>query len=116
MRCAEVQEMIPAYVGGSEASLSYRRHIGRCPDCSRELARYDDLIGELADMRMAQIEPPPGLRRSLIGIPSMPGRRASVAAHVARNRRVYAGGVALALVGVAGTAAWRNRSRRVATA
>lgn len=116
MRCAEVQEMLPAVVGEQD-SLSVRRHLARCPDCRAELARYESLRSGYAGLTALTSDPPPGLLRSLQAIPSGGRRLTDVRTHVARNQRAYAGGAAAVLgAGVAGAVLWRSRSRRFATA
>jgi hypothetical protein len=116
MNCAEVREALPAHVRDRGSSLSLRRHISSCSRCRAELARYESLLETLAAMPSATVEPPPGLYRSLAAIPAQPGRVQSAAGHVARNRKVYVGGLAVALAGAAGAAMWRSRGRRVLVA
>jgi hypothetical protein len=116
MNCAEVREALPAHVRDGGSSLSLRRHVSSCSGCRAELARYESLLETLAAMPAATVEPPPGLYRSLAAIPSQPGRVQSAAGHVARNRKVYVGGLAVALAGAAGAAVWRGWGRRVLAA
>lgn len=113
MRCEEVREMLPAYAGGPDTTLSVRRHLAKCPACRLEADRYEDLHGSLASLSAQSIVPPPQLLRSLLDIPHGPASRvASVRIHVVRNRNAYAGGLAVAAVGAAGAALWKTRSRR----
>ncbi len=109
MRCAEIKEVLPAYADDPEATLAVRRHLSRCPDCKAELASYDSLLDGLASMREVAVEPLPGLARSLVAIPQASNRIEQLRTHVARNRRAYARGVAVALVGATGAALWRSR-------
>ncbi len=113
MRCEEIREMLPSYAKG-EDSLMVRRHLARCSGCQGELDRYGALSQALASLRTTHVEPPRGLLAALIAIPNEANRLEAVRTHVARNKRTYAG-VAVAIVGAAGAAAWRTR-RRVATA
>ena len=111
MKCAEVKEMLPAYARDkdAQASLGIRRHLARCPDCRGELAHYDALADGLHLLTTVTAEPPPGLERNLVAI-AHDGRRAgAVVDHVRRNRRVYAGGVAAALIGTGATVLVRRR-------
>ena len=109
MRCAEIKEVLPAYADDPEATLAVRRHLSRCPDCKAELASYDSLLDGLADLRYRSVEVPAGLARSLVEIPEAAGRVERLRTHVARNRRAYAGGVAVAVLGATGAALWRSR-------
>ena len=112
MRCEEVREMLPAYAGGPDATLSVRRHLAKCSACRTEAERYDELQSSLSSMRAESIVPPPQLLRSLLDIPSgRTSRVESVRGHVVRNRNAYAGGLAVAALG-AGAAIWKSRSRR----
>ena len=112
MRCEEVREMLPAYAGGPDATLSVRRHLAKCLACRTEADRYEDLQTSLSTMRAESIVPPPQLLRSLLDIPSgRTSRVESVRGHVVRNRNAYAGGLAVAALG-AGAAIWKSRSRR----
>ncbi|MFN2490130.1 MAG: anti-sigma factor [Actinomycetota bacterium] len=123
MKCAEVKEALPAYVKGEYASLALRRHVAGCAGCGAELARYEQLVGALAGLQAAPVEPPPGLLRALSAIPSeatvagsLRDRAEVVKGHVARNRGAYLGGAGVALAGAVGAALWRTRARRFATA
>jgi anti-sigma factor RsiW len=116
MKCAEIREVLPAYADDPEATLAVRRHLSRCPDCKAELAQYDEMLDGLAVMRSVEIAPPPGLDRWLAEIPNTHNRLEQVRDHVARNRTAYAGGVAVAVLGAVGTALWKNRRSRLATA
>jgi hypothetical protein len=91
-----------------------RRHISGCPDCTAELARYDEMLGSLRSMRTEYAAPPPGLVSSLIAIPVNEGRLSHVRSHVVRNRKAYLGGLTIAAVGAAGAAVWRSRARAAA--
>ena len=115
MKCAEVREMLPAYRDESDVSLSLRRHVTRCAECRNELGKYDEVAAHLARLRSQVIDPPPGLKRSLVAIPSGNGRLRDAATHVVRNRRVYAGGLTVAVVG-AGAVLWRSRKQRLVPA
>ena len=115
MKCAEVREMLPAYRDESDVSLSLRRHVTRCLDCRSELAHYEEVAAQLGRMRSQLSAPPPGLKRSLVAIPSGAGRLRDVATHVVRNRRAYAGGLTVAVVG-AGAVLWRSRKQRLVPA
>src|SRR3712207_3411263 len=96
MKCEEIREVLPAYADDPEATLTVRRHLSRCPECKAELARYDELLDGLAAMRSVAIEPPAGLDRWLAEIPNTHNRLEQVREHLARNKRAYAGGVAVA--------------------
>jgi predicted anti-sigma-YlaC factor YlaD len=111
MRCAEVREVLPVSIDGGEVSLAVRRHLAGCAGCRAELASYESLRSSLASLQAVTAEPPPGLERSILAIPSLPNRLETARAHVARNRRVYVGGLAVALAGAAGAAVWRARAR-----
>jgi anti-sigma factor RsiW len=112
MKCAEVQELLPAYVDDKDATLAVRRHLSRCAECRRELEEYGALLGELAAMKQAVVAPPAGLRASLVAIPDGEKPVEKVVTHLSRNRRAYAGGLAVAVVGAAGAALWRSRRMR----
>jgi hypothetical protein len=119
MRCAEVNEGLPGYVRDGYMSLAARRHLSRCPDCRSEMRRYETLLRSLEALRSTTAEPPPELLRALAAIPEvaslghvMRERADALTEHLARHRRVYAGGMAVALAGAAGAALWRSRARR----
>lgn len=116
MKCAEVRELLPAYVDDRDSTLAVRRHISRCADCRRELEEYAQLRAEMTDLASSVAPPPPGLRSALIAIPSTDRRVEKVVTHLARNRRAYAGGLAMAVMGAAGAAVWRSRRMRPAAA
>lgn len=118
MRCADVREMLPAYAGGDDVSLVVKRHLTDCRDCRAELARYEALVSDLRHLQAVTADPPAGLKTSLLAIPSSSTRLdaarvgvESARAHLARHRRAYIGGVAVALAGAAGAAVWRTRVR-----
>jgi hypothetical protein len=115
MKCQEMREILPAYARDAERSLEAKRHLSRCEDCRAELRRYETMLWGLGEMRSQPAgDVPAGLLASLVAIPNRETRIDVMKAHVARNRKVYAGAAA-ALVGVAGAAvgaaALRNRGR-----
>lgn len=116
MKCAEIGELLPAYVEDRYANLTVRRHLSRCPECRSELERYESLRSGLATMRDVHAEPPAELLATLTAIPSHGAAGTRVRTHIARNRRAYAGGLAVAVVGAAGAALWRSRRSRLAIA
>lgn len=108
--CAEVQEMLAAYVRDGDSTLSFRRHLSRCQDCGAELRRYEGLVQGLSELRTVAMDPPPGLLPDLLE--ATPGRRDRVVRHVSRNRKRYVSGLAMtAAAGAAGALLLRNRSR-----
>jgi hypothetical protein len=118
MRCEEVREILPAYARDGETSLTVRRHVSRCSECKKELARYESLLGAMASLETTVAEPPPGLRAALVAIPERNVSLDVVRAHLARNRNAYIGGAAatVAVAGAVGAALWRSRRRGLATA
>jgi hypothetical protein len=116
MECAEIRESLPAYVRDGEVGLSVRRHVAHCSVCKSELGHYVALLAGLDEMKSSVVEPPVGLVTSLIAIPTEATRVDAVRSHVARNRRAYAGGLAMAAVGIAGAALVRSRRSRPALA
>jgi hypothetical protein len=115
MKCAEMREILPAYGRDAERSLGARRHLSRCEDCRAELRRYETMLWGLGELRAQPAgEVPAGLLASLVEIPNRETTIDVMKAHLARNRKVYAGAAA-ALVGAAGAAvgaaALRNRGR-----
>ncbi|MDQ4025479.1 MAG: hypothetical protein M3217_08320 [Actinomycetota bacterium] len=120
--CEDVAAALPALVddlsadgGPVSMSLAMRRHLSRCPDCTRDLESYRSLKTAAAGLAAATAAPPPGLRDGLVAIPSGESRLDYVRSHVARHRRAYVGGLAVAL-GATGAALWRSRRRGIATA
>lgn len=113
MSCREVRQMLPAYGGDPQDSLSLRRHLAVCAGCRAEADRYSLLMGALRDLKGSAVDPPEALLESLIAIPGRGGRIESVRTHVTRNRKVYVGGAVL-VAGAAGAALWRTRIRRAA--
>lgn len=115
MRCEEIQEMLPSYARG-EGSLLVRRHLTRCADCRVELERYEELASSLTALRGVHSEPPRDLLPALVSIPQDANRVEQVRTHIVRNRKAYAGGIAVALVGAAGAVLVKSRSRRLVAA
>lgn len=111
IRCAEVQEMLPAYVDQPGAHLALRRHLSRCKACRAELERYESLAAGLSSLALRPIEPPAGLLRSLQAIPDQVNGIDAVRIHVLRNRRAYLSGAAVVVAGAAGAALWRTKRR-----
>jgi hypothetical protein len=116
MDCAEVREALPAYVRDGEVGLAVRRHVGHCTDCKAELGDYVALLAGLDELKSATIEPPAELFASLAGIPATDTRADVLRSHVVRNRRAYAGGLAVAALGLAGAAVLKSRRSRPALA
>ncbi|MEA2476732.1 MAG: hypothetical protein QOC87_931 [Actinomycetota bacterium] len=114
LSCQEVREELPAFAKEHGESLAVRRHLSRCVDCRAELARYEGILSALSDLRPATVEPPRELKAALIAIPESLGTVDTVRTHVVRNRRLYAGGAALAAAGAAALLVRHNR--RLATA
>ena len=115
MECAEVREALPAYVRDGEVGLAVRRHVGHCRDCKAELADYVALLAGLDELKTATVEPPPDLVASLVSIPASDNRVEVLRSHVVRNRKAYAGGLAVAAVGLAGAALLRSKRTRLLT-
>lgn len=121
--CDDVAAALPALVddlpvegGGPDSMpLALRRHLSRCPECTRELEAYRSLRTATAGLSAATATPPPGLRDALVSIPSGETRVDGVRSHIARHRGAYVGGLAVAL-GATGAALWRSRRRGIATA
>ena len=116
MKCAEINELLPAYVEDRSADLAVRRHLSRCSDCRDELEAYEGLRSSLSAMRAVQADPPPELLSKLTSIPHEGPAVQRVRTHVTRNRKAYAGGLAVAVVGAAGAAIWRSRRSRLLAA
>jgi len=112
MKCAEITELLPAYVDDRSADLTVRRHLSRCPDCRGELEAYENLHSSLTELRAVEATPPPDLFRKLTAIPKEGPAAQRVQTHVFRHRKAYAGGLAVAVVGAAGAALWRSRRAR----
>ena len=116
MKCAEIREVLPAYADDAEATLAVRRHLSRCDDCKAELVAYNSLLDGLAELRSVTADPPPALSRALVTIPTGGGPTDLVRTHIARNRRRYAGGIAVAVVGAGAAAMWKTRRSRLVPA
>ena len=116
MSCAAVKEVLPAYVRDGDGSLSVRRHLSRCTDCRTDLTHYEGLLGSLSSLEASVAQTPPGLRASLVDIPSNSSRLEHVRSHITVNRKAYLSGMAVVVAGVAGAAVLKTRSRRPATA
>jgi predicted anti-sigma-YlaC factor YlaD len=113
VRCAEVRELLPAFVREGIDDEEVGQHLASCTGCSDEFSRYVALAGSLSSMREVLVDVPPDLSQRLFAIPSESSRVTLVKDHVARNRTAYLGGAAAALAGV-GVAAWRIRRHAVA--
>jgi anti-sigma factor RsiW len=114
-KCAEMREMLPAHARSEGTTLAVRRHLGRCSACRTELQRYEALLGSLAALPGHVADPPVDLFPKLVAI-ARPRKVEALKTHVSRNRKTYAGGLAVAAVGAAGAALWRSRTRRYAPA
>ena len=112
MKCAEIQEVLPAYVDDRDADLTVRRHLSRCEECRRELEEYEALRSGLTGLRSVQADVPPDLLSRLTSIPHQAPATYRVQTHGLRHRKAYAGGIAVAVVGAAGAAFWRSRRFR----
>jgi anti-sigma factor RsiW len=113
--CEDVRAVLPELVEEPDMSLSVRRHLSRCSECAGELEAYRSLRTATARLALATAAPPAGLKDALVAIPSQHSRLDEVRSHVARHRREYAAGVAIAL-GATGAALWRSRRRGLVTA
>jgi anti-sigma factor RsiW len=111
MKCEEVREVIPAYVGERDVTLAFRRHLATCSACRAEVARYESVLEGLRELRPTVVEAHAGLRSSLVSIPDRVSRVDVARVHVVRNRKKYIGGTAaaVALAG-AGALLWRQRT------
>jgi hypothetical protein len=117
MKCGDLRGRMASYESGAEPSRRELRHLSRCKECAQEMARYGLLEESLATLRSQVVTVPTALEAALIAIPSERSRfrpAAVVTGHLRRNRRSYAGGVALALT--AGAATWATRARRLEAA
>ena len=111
LRCAEVQEMLPAYADEPNRDLSLKRHLTSCDVCRAEVGRYQEMSAGLHSLIDHASEPPVELLPALLAIPDADNAVIAVKTHVARNRRAYLGGAAVVVVGAAGAALWRSRRR-----
>jgi hypothetical protein len=111
MRCEEVREALPAYARSGDVTLSVRRHLSSCSACSRELQRYEQVLEGLDGLRSRAVSPPVGLANALKAIPARENRLQVARTHVARHRKAYLGGLAVATAGAVGAAIWRSRVR-----
>ena len=67
--CREAQAQLPFLVSGELTGWGarvVRSHVRRCPECSQELARQQQLDTALASLRDTRPEPPPGLLDNLL--------------------------------------------------
>jgi hypothetical protein len=67
--CREAQAQLPFLVSGELTGWGarvVRGHVRRCPECSAELARQEQLHAALSSLRETRPEPPPGLLDSLL--------------------------------------------------
>ena len=67
--CREAQAQLPFLVSGELTGWGarvVRAHVKRCPTCSAELARQEQLSSALATMRESPPSPPPGLLDDLL--------------------------------------------------
>ena len=67
--CREAQSQLPFLVSGELTGWGarvVRGHVKRCPECSAEFARQEQLSSALASMRDSPPAPPPGLLDDLL--------------------------------------------------
>ncbi len=117
MNCGDLRGRMASYESGAEPTRRELRHLSRCKECAREMARYGLLAESLGELRTQVLMVPAALEAALVTIPSArPHLRPAsvVTGHLRRNRRSYASGVALALT--AGAATWATRARRLEAA
>ena len=113
LRCAQVREMLPAYLDEPRSDLTVRRHLAGCQDCKQELDRYEDLGRSLRFLSTVHPEPPADLLPALMAIPDADTAAVAVKSHVLRNRKAYLSGAAVLVAGAAGAALWRSKRRLV---
>jgi hypothetical protein len=118
MKCGDLRGRMASYESGAEPTRRELRHLSKCRECAQEMARYGLLAESLQALRSQVVTVPAALEAALVAIPSARRPRlrpaAVVTGHLRRNRRSYAGGLALALT--AGAATWATRSRRLQAA
>lgn len=67
--CRETRSQLPALAAGELSGWSLhvvRAHLRRCPDCTAEQARQEQLTTALATMKDSPPPPPPGLLDDLL--------------------------------------------------
>ena len=116
--CREVQSQLPVLLAGEVTgwgARTMRRHLKRCPDCSRELERQQELTHSLAALRAEPLAPPPHLLDNLLARVHKPSlrERAAVPARGAVSGARPELSVAFLTVGALastgiGWAAWRG--------
>ena len=116
--CREAQAQLPFLVSGELTGWGarvVRAHVKRCPQCSAELARQEQLSSALASLRDSPPVPPPGLLDDLLRRASGGSlrERAAVPARGAVSGARPAMSVAFLTVGAAastgiGYAAWKG--------
>ena len=116
--CREAQAQLPFLVSGELTGWGarvVRAHVKRCPQCSAELARQEQLSAAFASLRAAPPEPPAGLLEDLLDRARGGGlrQRAAVPARGAVSGARPALSVAFLTVGAAastgvGYAVWRG--------
>jgi predicted anti-sigma-YlaC factor YlaD len=119
--CRETQAQLPVVLAGELTGWSgrvVRRHVRRCPECSAELARQEQVAAALRTLKTAAPEPPPELLEGILGRTSKPGLRgrAAVPARGAISGAKPHLSVAFLTVGAVATtglgwAAWRAGRR-----
>lgn len=116
--CRELQSQLPVLLAGEVTgwgARTMRRHLKRCPECSRELERQQELTHNLAALRAETLAPPPDLLDNLLARVHKPGwrERAAVPARGAVSGARPELSVAFLTVGAlastgVGWAAWRG--------
>ena len=80
--CREVQSALPTLLGGEVhgwAERTMRAHLRRCPECSAEQARQEQLGEAIGVLRSTRPVPPEGLLDELLEHVATPGMRARAA-------------------------------------
>lgn len=111
MRCDEVALALPGIMGGvAFADGPMVGHVETCLRCQAELSRYRALLRMLDQLRVSEIDPPPGLLADLLGALEAAAKRRAVRSALTGRRIAYGSGIA-GTVGIAALVVLAARAR-----
>lgn len=114
MQCEELRPELAGVVDGTaRLDRSARRHVEHCLRCQAEVAQYRKLLRAMHNLRVAVLEPAPGLLADILATIEEAGERHAVRSLLGGRRAAYLGGIAAATAaGAAGAIVFASRSRR----
>jgi hypothetical protein len=114
MRCEQLADVLAEAADGSLLlDGPARHHVDHCLRCQAEIVQYRKLLRSLHAMRVAVLEPAPGLLPEILATIEAAGERRALRQLIDGHRVAYLGGLAAATAaGVGGAIVIASRSKR----